>query len=127
MFWKCFCKITFNVDCSIILCCKWSKRDIDKVSNMFYKQVLPLWLELYDTKVKNAKDVHNQFIWKNANIRIGGKPIFYKKWIHKGVLTIADVTNCDGHMLSREECCNKFNINVHILDYLSFFDICYTQ
>ncbi len=61
LFWKCFCKITFNVDCSIIPCCRWSKKDIDKVSNTFYKQVLYFWLELYDTKIKNAKDVYNQF------------------------------------------------------------------
>ncbi len=120
LFWKCFCKLNFGVDCSIIPHCKWSKGEINKVSNRFYKQVMLYWLELYDTKVNNAVDVYNQFIWNNSNVRIGNKPIFYKKWIDKGILTIADVTNCNGHILLKDEFCNKYNINVNFLDYLSF-------
>ncbi len=119
LFWKYFCKSIFNVDCNMIPHCTWSKRDIDKISNKFYKQVLHYWLELYDVKVNTAEDVYKQIIWNNSNIRIGNKTVFFKKWIDKGVLTISDVTTLNGNMLSQEEFCNKFNIYVNFLEYLS--------
>ena len=79
--------------------CTWSNRDIDRVSQKFYKQVLHYWLELYVTQVNKAEDVYKQFIWNNSSIRIGNKPVFLKTWIDKGVLTISDVTTSNGHML----------------------------
>ncbi len=78
LFWKYYCKSIFNVDCNMIPYCKWSKRDIDKVSNKFYKQVLHDWLELYDSKVNKVEDVYKQFIWNNSYIKIGNKPVLFK-------------------------------------------------
>ncbi len=119
LFWKHYCKSIFNIECNMIPFCKWSKGDVEKVSNDFYKQILLYWFEIYNTHVNNADDVYKQFLWNNANIKIGNKTVCYKKWIAKGVLTMADITTNSGSILPKDVFCNKFMLNVNFLDYLS--------
>ena len=38
----------------------------------------------------------------------------------KGILTVADISSLNGHILSRENLCNSFGIEVNFLQYLSF-------
>ena len=57
----------------------------------------------------------------NQYILIDKKPLNnqYKKWIDSGILYIKDIFNANGNVLSVQELCVKYNININLMLYNS--------
>ena len=77
------------------------------------------WSDFYVRDVQSSDDVHKQLLWKNSNIKVAGKTILLKRWADKGILTVADICNDNGTILSREALCNKYGIDIQFLEYMS--------
>lgn len=60
-------------------------RDYDpkdyNISNQFYAELIQFWAEF--RTAFSDKDNNSSIIWNNKNIRIDGKPVFYKNFTKK--------------------------------------------
>ena len=56
------------------------------IGNQFYSELLQFWVELRNAFSEG--DTKNAIIWNNKNIRINGKPVFYKRFFDKNIIAI---------------------------------------
>ena len=110
---------------SLLFECNLKEEDINSsfnFSDVFLKEVLGIWCELdYQDVLTSSTHFHSQILWNNSLIRIGKKPIFYKKWFQKGIVFVKDLLKGNmysSQFLSHAEFQSAFRINVNILEYL---------
>ena len=68
--------------------CNYDLKDYPKFSQ-FYYELLSWW-----THFRNTFDSERnwcQIIWNNKEIRIGNKPVYYKKYFESGILLVKDL------------------------------------
>ena len=58
-----------------------------------------------------------QIIWCNSHIRINNQPVFFRKWIDKGVMYVEDLLGQAGRIHTFEYFQNQLNIRTHFLEY----------
>ena len=97
--------------------CNLSKKDIiDNFPNNFWRDVLLAWSEINYTNrsdTENKKQIENQIIWYNSNIKIAGNVFFWLTPFREGLLYLSqliDATN--GKMLPSKILQNMFNLSV---------------
>ena len=56
------------------------------IRNQFYSELLQFWVEF--RKAFSEGDTKNAIIWNNKNIKINGKPVFYKRFFEKNIIAI---------------------------------------
>ena len=56
------------------------------IGNQFYSELLQFWVEFRNAFSEG--DTKNAIIWNNKNIRINGKPVFYKRFFEKNIIAI---------------------------------------
>ena len=94
------------------------RRKLKLANNMFWKDVFEAWINYSkNVKICTWEDYINQPIWYNDIVKVGGKSIFYKNFLEKGIVFIYDLLNDQG---------KPFNISYY-KDYLgiqtSFIEI----
>ena len=65
--------------------CDYEPREYN-ITNKFYAELIQFWAEF-----KNAfstEDDSTSIIWNNKNIRINGKPVFYRRFFEKNLISI---------------------------------------
>ena len=60
------------------------------INSVFYRELLECWLEF--PKLFLAKKERLCIIWNNKDIRIDGKPVFYKSYYDSGIRIIKDLS-----------------------------------
>ena len=85
--------------------------------NQFWCQVLDSWAVYKKEGDINIDNVLQQPIFLNGNIKINSRPFFYKDWFLAGIHQINDLIDNQGHTLTHEQFCAKFNIEVNFLRY----------
>ena len=82
--WKCYLNGLLKPYGGLFLLhCDYDPKDYN-ISNQFYAELIQFWAEF-----RNAfsdKDNKSSVIWNNKNIRIDGKPVFYKKFFEKKII-----------------------------------------
>ena len=63
----------------------------------FYKSIITVWQELHSKTPLNINEMKDEILWNNRFIKIGGKTIYYKAWVSKGIRKINDLL--DSHSL----------------------------
>ena len=58
-------------------------------------------------------------LWRKSSIQIGKKSVFYQSWYKKGIRCINDLIDDRGHLLTHDECEQKFCFKVNYLSYFS--------
>ena len=122
--WKLFFEIELQpYGGSLLFECNLKEEDINSsfnFSDLFLIEVLGIWCELnYQDVLTSSTHFHSQILWNNSLIRIGKKPIFYKKWFQKGIVFVKDLLKGNSsQFLSHVEFQTAFRINVNILEYL---------
>ena len=122
--WKLFFEIELQpYGGSLLFECNLKEEDINSsfnFSDVFLKEVLGIWCELnYQDVLTSSTHFHSQILWNNSLIKIGKKPIFYKKWFQKGIVFVKDLLKGNSsQFLSHAEFQTAFRINVNILEYL---------
>ena len=59
----------------------------------------------------------NSFFGITKSITKDNATLFWKSWLEGGFVTVKDVLNPEGNVLSHEEFRNKFNITTNYLHY----------
>ena len=44
----------------------------------------------------HVQDVKRQILWNNSSICADAKPVYYKFWMERGMLTVADISKDNG-------------------------------
>ena len=88
------------------------------ISNPFWKEVLISYKEICQKiKVDQDNQCHSIPLWYNPDIKVGGKPVYYKKWLAAGVVMLGDLFNAEGQFYSYRDFIHIFNVNTNFLEY----------
>ena len=69
---------------------------------LFYRNILTVWQILHSKVPLSVNEIKEEILWNNRFIKIGGKTVFYKAWVSKGILRIKDILNAhDNFHLSK--------------------------
>ena len=99
--------------------CNLKQKDIkDLFSNSFWRDVLISWAEINEHEVVTPDQVMGQFYWLNSNIRIKGKPIFYKKCFLKHITHVSSFFDCEGNQLDPKDFCLMYEIDALLYNQL---------
>ena len=78
-----------------------------KITNSFWRDVLLCWSEVNSFY---GKKVENQIIWYNSQIRVGGKPIFWRDSYRAGLKFVYQLFE-EGNFKSYEQLQNEFGLS----------------
>ena len=84
---------------------------------LFYRNILTVWQILHSKVPLSVNEIKEEILWNNRFIKIGGKTVFYKAWVSKGILRIKDILNAHDNFLSFQELKDTFHIRGTFLDY----------
>ena len=77
-----------NVGGILIFKCNYAMNDLS-INSVFYRELLECWLEFRNLFLANKERLC--IIWNNKDIRIDGKPVFYKSYYDSGICIIKDL------------------------------------
>ena len=104
--------LTYLINCGK----EYTRKCFHNIKNLFWKDVLLSFEEL-QTKYKN--DSFEYFLktplFHNCCLKIGGVPIFYKRWFLKGIYYINDLYNKDGIPMTYNEFIGMHDIRSNFL------------
>ena len=100
------------------------KNIIKEIDNEFWKDVFKSWIKILVTfyKQNNKYSVLANSIWMNDNIKIDGKPVFYKSWFEKGIKFIQDLMIDEQNFISYQEFIEKYAFQPNFIHYLSLIN-----
>ena len=59
-----------------------------KTAEAFTSEILHIWSEIsLETNVSSIDQLKAQSLWHNSLIRVGNKPVYYRSWSVKGVIS----------------------------------------
>ena len=58
---------------------------------LFYVNLLTYWCELRYVHFPNVKDIRNEILWYNSNIKHGRNVLFFKDWNVNGIRKVSDL------------------------------------
>ena len=94
-----------------------------QLSKCFYKELVYLWQDISCKKTENALDIANQDLWNNRQVTRDGNSLYDRSLIDKGIITIRDISNEIGELLSWSEAEQKFSLNrARILNWLGLLN-----
>lgn len=99
-----------------------SKKDLQdfEMRDKFAKEVMEIWTEInFEITLKSFEDFSEQYLWHNSLIRIGNKPVMFKKWYEKGVMKVDHLLqqNRSSRFLSHLEFQAKYGLETPFLQY----------
>ena len=65
--------------------CYYEPREYN-ITNKFYAELIQFWAEFRNAF--STEDDSTSIIWNNKNIRINGKPVFYRRYFDKNLISI---------------------------------------
>ena len=99
---------------NFLLRCNYGAKYIDGLP-LFYKDILTFF-----TKLKNLysyDSMQDLVLFNNKEILVGGRPVFTKEWLDSNILTIRDLLNSNGQLLSFQEFNDKYDCNMNFLQF----------
>ena len=109
----------YNFGGLLLLYCNFGKDIFPNWMPQFYKSVLIVWSDLHNIYPIVLPHL-SEIIWNNVNIQIGKKQVFIHNLFNKGFITISDILDNEGNMLSFEQLVNK-NCSYH--DYFNLVSV----
>ena len=61
--------------------------------------------------------MQDMVLFNNKEILVGGRPVFIKEWFDSNILSIRDLLNSNGQLLSIQEFNNKYDCNKNFLQF----------
>ena len=82
---------------------------------LFYKKILEFFNDL---KTLYSYDQKQELIlFNNKDILVDGKPFFLSEWFRKSILSINELLNETGNVLTLQEFCDKYSCESNFLQY----------
>ena len=82
---------------------------------LFYKNMLTFFDELKN--LYSYDGMQDTVVFNKKEILVGGKPVFIKEWFDRNILSIQDLLNSNGQLLSFQEFINKYDCNTNFLQF----------
>ena len=99
---------------NFLLRCKYDTNYFNDLP-LFCKKILEFFNEL---KTLYSYDQKQELIlFNNKEILVDGKPIFFSEWFRKGILSINDLLNESGNVLTFQEFRDKYSCESNFLQY----------
>ena len=84
--WKRYLRFLIKPFGGDLLChCDYEPREYN-ITNKFYAELIQFWAEFRNAF--STEDDSTSIIWNNKNIKINGKPVFYKRFFDKNLISI---------------------------------------
>ena len=99
---------------NFLLRCNYDVKYIDGLP-LFYKDILTFFSELKDLYCYDR--MQDMVLFNNKDILVGGRPVFIKGWFDSNILSIRDLLNSNGQLLSFQEFNNKYDCNTNFLQF----------
>ena len=77
--------------------CDYDPTDV-KLSNAFYAELIKVWADF--RQVFSAANRSSSVIWINKNVRIYGKPVFYKTFFDNNIVSIRQLSLSNSNLES---------------------------
>ena len=77
---------------------------------------------MYNTPIVHVQDVERQILWYNFCICVDAKPVYYKSWMERSILTVADITKGNKMLYKYDELMNKYGGHIRLIDYVCLID-----
>ena len=97
-----------------MLRCNYNPKHLNTLPS-FYQSIL-----MYFNELRNLYDfdqAQDLILLNNKEILIEGKPLFLRDWFNKGILSIQDLLDDAGNILSYQEFNNKYSCKSNFLQY----------
>ena len=62
-----------------------------------------------------VNEIKEEILWNDRYIKIGGKTVFCKAWVSKGILRIKDILNAHDNFLSLQDLKDTFDVRCSFL------------
>ena len=87
--------------------------------NKFYSNLLSNWFDFICVEPTRLKELLCEPLFFNDVLKIGGQNISteYSDWLQAGIVTVADILQCNGSFYSKLELETRFNIVIPHLKY----------
>jgi len=85
---------------NFLLRCNYDVKHTDDLP-LFYKDILTFFTELKN--LYSYDSMQDLVLFNNKEILVRGRPVFIKEWFDSNILTIRDLLNSNGHLLSFQE------------------------
>ena len=86
---------------------------------IFYKNIILNWsLTQKDLKIRTKKQIENECLWLNENIKTKDKCLYSEYNLKKGILYVSDLMSNDHSFLCHSDINTKYNVSWTFLDTL---------
>ena len=75
---------------------------------VFYKELVHLWQDISCKETADALDIANEVLWNNRHVTRDRNSLYDKSLIDKSIVTIRDIFNEVGELLSWSEAEKRF-------------------
>ena len=99
---------------NFLLRCNYDVKYIDGLP-LFYRNMLTFFDELKN--LYSYDGMQDMVLFNNKEILVGGKPVFIKEWFDRNILSIQDLLNSNGQLLSFQEFISKYDCNTNFLQF----------
>ena len=106
-------KVFIKKLCGVFLLqCDFDPKDYE-IDNRFYYELIQFWAEFRNSF--SEQDGKTFIIWNNKNIRINGKPVFYKQVFEKKLISISQLKLQQNNLESLESTRRDLDIHCNFL------------
>ena len=91
--------VCFKINCSL--------KDMTRLCVMFhvvpfYKDLLCSWAQMRHVDLFRVKNVNQEILWFNSNIKFQNEMLYFKKWSENGIKTVSDIF-CNGTWIDQNQ------------------------
>ena len=91
---------------------------LNQIDNKFWHDTLQAWAKFINKiEIKSWDDFLKTPIWYNTLLKVGGKSIFYRNWVEKGILNIYDIMDSKGEVLELNYLQNTVGVRTNFIEY----------
>ena len=99
------------------------KKELRTIDNKFWYETFLAWTKLVNKlKPLSIDEFLKQPIWYNNLLKVGGKCIYFKKWIKKGIFFINDLYDVEGNLYNFEYFKNTLGIQTNFIETQGLLD-----
>ena len=90
-----------------------SKQCLAKIKQYpkFYQELIQIWAKASEKEPSRTSGICEEVLWNNKMITSNGDSLFNKHFVSKGILTVRDITDEYGVLLSWQEARQKSSLN----------------
>jgi hypothetical protein len=90
--------------------------------SLFYQEALIAWFKFKEQKINESKDILQQGLWYNDNIKVNNETVYFKDYSDKNIFLVKHLVNKNGNFKTRTELQTEYNLHDPSLRYNSLLN-----